>query len=296
MRALLLYVHRKVLVVGDAALDGAATGPAPQPEAGPKWTDHVIIVGHGPAGAELATVLREVDMPYVIVELNARSAERRCGRPVAALGQAERQLIAIARALSHEPELLILDEPTSSLSEAEAARLFDIVEDLKARGVAILYISHRMSDIRRLADRIAVLRDGRLQGSFGKPLNLEAAVTAMLGLALAMPGQESAPCSGRLPVFDGKARYDLRLENQGADWVRTRAWRGEAVLCHAYLEPISGYDPGDRPSEEETANPVRIWLAPIGDIYVPIRFRAATQIGDISISARRVAINGAAPD
>lgn len=121
-------------------------------------------------------------------------------------------------------------------------------------------------------------------------------ITVMLGLALAMPGDREQPCTGALPVFDGKARYDLRFENRGRDSVRTRAWRGDAVECHAYLEPISGYDPGDRPSEEETAEPVRIWLAPIGDVYVPVRFRAATQIGDISISARRIAIDGAAPD
>ncbi|MEQ8404088.1 MAG: DUF3108 domain-containing protein [Oceanicaulis sp.] len=121
-------------------------------------------------------------------------------------------------------------------------------------------------------------------------------ISVMLGLALAMPGDRDEPCSGTLPVFDGKARYDLRFENQGLDSVRTRAWRGDAVECHAYLEPISGYDPGDRPSDEETENPVRIWLAPINDVYVPVRFRAATQIGDINVSARRIALNGVAPD
>jgi hypothetical protein len=116
-------------------------------------------------------------------------------------------------------------------------------------------------------------------------------ITVMLGLTLAMPGGSDTPCTGTLPVFDGKARYDLRLENQGVDEVRTGAWRGEAIECHAYLEPISGYDPGDRPTEEDVARPVRIWLAPVDGIHVPVRFKAATQIGDITVSARRIAVD-----
>ena len=98
------------------------------------------------------------------------------------LSLADRQMVAIARAMAHEPKVLILDEPTSSLSSAEANRLFAVVDRLRERGVAILYISHRMSDIRRLADRIVSLRDGRITGLFDtKPLDYEGAVNAMLG-------------------------------------------------------------------------------------------------------------------
>ncbi len=98
------------------------------------------------------------------------------------LSLADRQMVAIARAMAHEPKVLILDEPTSSLSSAEANRLFSVVDRLRERGVAILYISHRMSDIRRLADRIVSLRDGRITGVFDeKPLDYEGAVNAMLG-------------------------------------------------------------------------------------------------------------------
>ena len=101
---------------------------------------------------------------------------------VADLTLADRQMVAIARAMAHEPKVLILDEPTSSLSSAEAERLFALIERLKTRGVAILYISHRMSDIRRLADSIVSLRDGRITGRFeGPELDYEAAVNAMLG-------------------------------------------------------------------------------------------------------------------
>lgn len=98
------------------------------------------------------------------------------------LSLADRQMVAIARAMAHEPKVLILDEPTSSLSSAEANRLFALIDRLKAHGVAILYISHRMSDIRRLADRIVSLRDGVIVGTFAdKPLDYQGAVDAMLG-------------------------------------------------------------------------------------------------------------------
>ncbi len=98
------------------------------------------------------------------------------------LSLADRQMVAIARAMAHDPKLLVLDEPTSSLSDSEAQRLFALIDRLRARNVAILYISHRMSDIRRLADRIVSLRDGAIAGLFETmPLDYEGAVNAMLG-------------------------------------------------------------------------------------------------------------------
>ncbi len=101
---------------------------------------------------------------------------------ISELSLADRQMVAIARAMAHEPKVLILDEPTSSLSSAEANRLFSVIDRLRESGVAILYISHRMSDIRRLADRIVSLRDGVITGVFDtKPLDYEGAVNAMLG-------------------------------------------------------------------------------------------------------------------
>ena len=119
-------------------------------------------------------------------------------------------------------------------------------------------------------------------------------LSTLVGIMTAIAGGEGAaqePCTGRLPVFDGKARYDLRLEAAGRDRVRTSDWRGEAIVCKAYLEPISGYDPGDRPSEEEIAEPVTLWLAPIEGLYVPVRFRASSEIGPINIRARRIQVD-----
>ncbi|MFR0693131.1 sugar ABC transporter ATP-binding protein [Enterobacterales bacterium AE_CKDN230030158-1A_HGKHYDSX7] len=104
--------------------------------------------------------------------------------PIETLGTAERQLVILSRALALNPRLLILDEPTASLSTVEAERLFKLIDHLRQRGVAILYISHRLSDLQRVADRALVLRDGRLVGEFNAPLDLGAAVETMLGAAL----------------------------------------------------------------------------------------------------------------
>jgi len=81
-------------------------------------------------------------------------------RSVDSYSIAIQQLVEIAKALSEEASVLIMDEPTSALNEHEADRLFDVVAQLKARGVSIVYITHKMEEIYRIADRIAVLRDG----------------------------------------------------------------------------------------------------------------------------------------
>lgn len=80
---------------------------------------------------------------------------------VGSLSIAQRQLVEIAKGLSQPARVLILDEPTSSLSDSEAETLFGIIERLKARGTAIIYISHRMEEIMRLSDDITVIRDGQ---------------------------------------------------------------------------------------------------------------------------------------
>jgi simple sugar transport system ATP-binding protein len=100
------------------------------------------------------------------------------------IGPAERQLVAIARALAAQARVLILDEPTASLSAQESERLFGVLESLAARGLAILYISHRTQDLRRLAHRVVVLRGGRAVAVFARPAPFAAALEAMIGRAL----------------------------------------------------------------------------------------------------------------
>jgi ribose transport system ATP-binding protein len=80
---------------------------------------------------------------------------------VAYLSRAEQQMVEIAKAFRSQPSILIFDEPTASLTERETDRLFSLIEQAKEQGVGIIYITHRMGEIRRIGDRITVLRDGR---------------------------------------------------------------------------------------------------------------------------------------
>jgi ribose transport system ATP-binding protein len=82
------------------------------------------------------------------------------------LSRTERSLVAIARALAKSAELLVLDEPTSSLTASDVDRLFAVLDGLRAKGLGMLYVSHRFDEIFRLTDRSAVMRDGRLVAVF----------------------------------------------------------------------------------------------------------------------------------
>ncbi|MEP4198688.1 MAG: sugar ABC transporter ATP-binding protein [Aliishimia sp.] len=149
---------------------------------------------------------------------------------VADLSVADRQMIAIARAMARTPKVLILDEPTSSLSATEAERLFTLIDKLRDQGVAILYISHRMSDIRRIADRIVSMRDGKIAGIFDtKPLDYEGAVMAMLGHR--MTEVDIDPQPGKTPILRLK-NLQLRADSPAFDLT---AHDGEVVAVIGLL-------------------------------------------------------------
>ena len=88
-------------------------------------------------------------------------------RPVDSLSIGQRQLLAIARALSMNARILLMDEPTSSLIGDSVERLFSVIAGLKRRGVAVVYVSHKMDEVFRISDRITVLRDGRTIRTLG---------------------------------------------------------------------------------------------------------------------------------
>ncbi|GLW61910.1 ribose import ATP-binding protein RbsA [Actinomadura rubrobrunea] len=101
---------------------------------------------------------------------------------VGELSTGEQQLVEIGRAVAEGARVLIFDEPTAALSAREAAALLDLVESLRASGIAVLYITHRMEEIQRLADRVTVMRDGRVVASLRREeATPEAIVTRMVG-------------------------------------------------------------------------------------------------------------------
>ena len=108
--------------------------------------------------------------------------------PVATLSLAETQLLEIARTLARASRLLILDEPTSSLTLSEARRLLDIIRELRQEGAAILFVSHRLAEVEVVADRVIALRDGRNAGELGPgAIAHDAMIRVMVGRDLAPP-------------------------------------------------------------------------------------------------------------
>ncbi|HEY9272493.1 sugar ABC transporter ATP-binding protein, partial [Achromobacter sp.] len=164
-----------------------------QPDSGAIYLEGERVVINGPAHAmrlgiglvhqEIAlcgdaTVAENIFMPAIsagaqawmdYASLNERAAGvlRRLGQDidpglrVDALGISSQQLVEIARALTLDCKVLILDEPTAALTEVESVALFRVLHDLKAQGIGIVYISHRMAEIFEHSDRVTVLRDGR---------------------------------------------------------------------------------------------------------------------------------------
>ena len=85
-------------------------------------------------------------------------------QPVGELSVGRRQIVAIAKALTYASRILIMDEPTAALTAAEVERLFAVMREIAARGVGIVYISHRLEEVPRVADRVTVMRDGQVAG------------------------------------------------------------------------------------------------------------------------------------
>ena len=124
-----------------------------------------IFLGHAPrAGAgriDWRAMRAKAEALLASLEIDDLAADQIVG----ALSVGNRQRVEILRALSHDARILIMDEPTAALTESDVTRLFDIVRRLKARGVGVVYISHRLDEIFEIADRVTVLRDGAYVGA-----------------------------------------------------------------------------------------------------------------------------------
>ncbi len=125
------------------------------------------------------------------------------------LPQSDRQLIAIARALANRPKLLILDEPTAAISEKETQHLFEHLLRLKERGASILYVSHRLHEIERIADKVGIIRDGCYAGTLTRPFKVKDIVQGMVGdMSQYHKHQKIKPDRNSTPILEIK---DLQL-------------------------------------------------------------------------------------
>ena len=120
--------------------------------------------------------------------------------PVARLSPGQQQMVEIAKGLSHELKLLILDEPTSSLTINEGRHLFRVIRRLAAQGVAIIYVSHRMAEIFEISDRVTVMKDGRVTGVRETGLGHQRRADRADGRARALLRARSAARGRRTPA------------------------------------------------------------------------------------------------
>jgi ribose transport system ATP-binding protein len=145
-------------------------------------------------------------------------------RRVHDLSRTEKSLVAIARALAVEADVLVLDEPTASLPADEVGRMFGVLRDLRAKGVGMIYVSHRLDEIFQLADRVAVLRDGQLVGM------RKVSDTTPTELVNLIVGREVKDLYVRAKRTDGRETLKVvNLETFGAGPVSFSAREGEVL-------------------------------------------------------------------
>ncbi len=177
------------------------------------------------------------------VEINVRARTR-------SLSVAEQQLTEIARILAQDPRILLLDEPTSALSDAEVDRLFDIIRRLQERGVGVIYISHRLDEVPRIGTRVTVMRDGRVVGTLPvEQADKDTLISMMVGRRLTeqYPKTITEPGPPILRVENLSAEpflHDLSFEVRAGEilGIFGLMGAGQTHLAHVLfgLEPVTG--------------------------------------------------------
>ena len=162
-------VHQELQPIPERSIgENIYVGRYPLKSVGP-----VKIIDHKKMYEDAARVLKEVHLDF---------------DPKAKLGTlsvSQMQLVEIAKAVSADCKVLILDEPTSSLTASEVEALFTIINELRSKGVAIVYISHKMDEILRISDEVTIMRDGQYIGTWpAKELDIDTIITKMVGREL----------------------------------------------------------------------------------------------------------------
>ncbi|MEW2122491.1 sugar ABC transporter ATP-binding protein [Streptomyces sp. NPDC058369] len=124
-----------------------------------------VFLGHEPTSAGFVVRARRARTEAAALLARLGHPEIDPARPVGELSAAQQQIVSMARALSHDVRLIVMDEPSAALDPDEVGNLFRIIASLTAEGVAVVYISHRLEEIRRIGDRVTVLKDGRAVAS-----------------------------------------------------------------------------------------------------------------------------------
>ena len=236
-----------------------------------------------------ARMLREAEELMRDLELNLDPRMR-----TGDLGIGHQQMVEICKAVHSDAKLIIMDEPTSSLSEREANDLFRIIAQVKAKGVTVIFISHRLDEVKRICDRVTVLRDGRLVET--RPIG-EASVDDIIRL---MVGRDIVNKYPKVRVARGRAALEVRgLERRGVlRDVSFTAYEGE-ILGFAGLvgagrtetaRAVTGADPFDAGTIEVFGERLRV-RSPRDSIGAGIAFLTEDRKGQGLILIKSVAFN-----
>ncbi|MDO4642707.1 MAG: ATP-binding cassette domain-containing protein, partial [Cardiobacteriaceae bacterium] len=173
-----------------------------------RYPQRGIFVDHGKMYRDTQAIFKELD-----IDIDPK-------QKVAKLSVSEMQMIEIAKAFSYNAKIVIMDEPTSSLSEKEVNHLFQIIERLKARGCGIVYISHKMDEIFRICDEITVLRDGQWINTCPvEGLSVDNVIQMMVGRELGdrFPEKTNIPGDVILEVSGLTAKNQPSIQNVSFD-------------------------------------------------------------------------------
>lgn len=172
----------------------------------------------GSSGFRFSRRRTEAHALDVAAELGLQLTRRSLRAPVRTLGVSDRQLLVLARALSREPEILILDEPTSALSRDETDRLFSLIRTMVDGGVTVLFVTHKLAEFDEMCHHVGALRDGEMQGEFFR-------------------GERSG--------FDWPTVLTVLFDRSAADLGRTALPAGRPVLTVRGAQVLAGAPPLD---------------------------------------------------
>lgn len=175
----------------------------------------------------------------------------------------QQQLVEIARALSINARVLIMDEPTSSLSQHETERLFEVVKDLRSRGVSVIYISHRLGEVQELADRVTVFRDGENAGDLSREqISHDRMVQLMVGRDISQFYARKPHAPGEVALEVKELETPAHLGHKLSFSVRSGEIVGIAGLVGAgrteMLHVVFGVDPAVSGTIEVGGKPVQL--------------------------------------
>ena len=176
-----------------------------------------IALQHEPGGPVFVDRPRMVRSAYEALTRIGSTVDPQA--PVSSLTRDQMQQVEIARALSRDARVLILDEPTSALTPAETARLFSVLRELRTSGTAIVFISHRLQEVRALADRVTVMKDGQVTGTLPiEDASEDRLVTMMVGRPMGLdfpprteqPGAVALRVEGLSTAVSRKVSFSVR--------------------------------------------------------------------------------------